>query len=75
MVLTPPGTPLGSGRVGWQAVANEAFQVRYGDRFFLSSLKESAEKKEIPALASSFVIQCDSLEKDFDLATGNRRQE
>lgn len=74
---------MGSAGAGWQAgkqaVANEAFQVRYGDRFFpffsfLSSLKESA-KKEIPAMASSFVIQSDSLKKGFGSATQNRKKE
>lgn len=52
-----PRTPLGS--AGWQAAANEAFQVRCGDGF-LSSLK-----KEIPATASSFVIHRNSFEGGF----------
>lgn len=38
-----PTAPRGS--AGWQAAANEAFQVRCGDRF-LSSLK----KKSLPLL-------------------------
>lgn len=52
-----PGIPLGS--AAWQAAANEAFQVRCGDRF-LSSLK----KKSLPLLPS-FVIRLISSEVGF----------
>lgn len=56
-------------------MANEAFQVRRGDRF-LSSLKKKRrkKKKEIPSITSSFVIRHNSLEVDFDLAAEARRE-